>query len=237
MSLPLENRIALVTGASRGIGAAVAKSLAAAGATIICIARTQGALEELDDAITALGGKAVLVPEDLTKPGSIENIAKALADRFGRLDILAACAGTLGGELTNVGNGGAQYIERLVNLNITATWRLIGSMHPLLLQSDAGRAVFLSDDCTQTITPFWGAYAATKAAMEKLVLTWAAEIVNTSRIKVNVAIPPPTATALRRQAFPGELSNSIAQPDDVAPLILPLLLDQCPHHGQVVRLG
>ena len=237
MSGRLQNRIALVTGASRGIGRAVAQSLAAEGAEVVCVARTQGALEELDDAIAAHGGKAVLVPEDLTRPGSIETIAKALAQRFGRLDILVGNAGTLGGELTPVGTGGAQFLERIFALNVTANWRLIDAMTPLLRQSDGARAVFLTDSMARTHTPFWSAYAASKAALESLVLTWAAEIGTITKIKVNLAAPVPTATRLRRQAFPGENPATIAQPEMIAQGLLPLTFADCPHHGQIVPVG
>ena len=233
----LQDRVALVTGASRGIGYATAQALAAEGAQVICLARTQGALEELDDAITAQGGKAVLVPEDLTRPGAIEAVAKAVAERFGRLDILVGNAGTLGGELTNVGNGGAQFLERIFTLNVTANWRLINAMMPLLRQSDAARAVFLTDPAAHRLTPFWGGYAASKAALETLVLTWAAEVGGLYPIKVNLAAPAPTATRLRRQAFPGEPAASLCTPQRIADGLLSLVLDDCPHHGQTIALA
>ena len=234
--MPLQDRIALVTGASRGIGRAIALHLAEQGAQVVCVARTLGALEDLDDAITAKGGKAILVPEDLVRPGSVETIAKALVERFGRLDILVGNAGTLGGELTPVGNGGSQFLDRIFSLNVTANWRLIDAMTPLLRQSDGGRAVFLTDPTAHSFTPYWGAYAASKAALETLVLTWAAEIGSITPIKVNLAAPSPTATRLRRQAFPGEQPSTLRQPEQIAQGITALLGPDCLHHGQIIAI-
>ena len=236
MSGALQDKIALVTGASRGIGFAVARRFAAEGAQVICVARTQGGLEELDDAITAQGGKAVLVPEDLLRPGSIETMAKAVAERFGRLDILVGNAGTLGKELTPVGSGGGEFLDRIFDLNVTANWRLINAFSPLLLQSPAGRAIFVTDPMARRITPFWGGYAASKAALETLVQTWAAEIGNITKIKANLIAPSPTATRLRRQAFPGEPQDGLCQPDQIAHGFIALARDDCPHQGQVVPM-
>ena len=236
MSAVLENRIALITGASRGIGRAVAKRFAAEGATVICVARTQGALEELDDEIAACGGKAVLVPLDLTQAGSVERIAQAVAERFGRLDILVGNAATLGGELTNVGHGGASFLDRIFALNVTANWRLIEALLPLLRQSDSGRAIFVTDPISQNPTPFWGGYAASKAALDQMVLTWAAEIGAITRIKVNLIAPPPTATRLRAQAFPGESPSALKTPDHLTQAFVTLASMDCPSHGGRINL-
>jgi len=236
LSKILQDRVALITGASRGIGRAAALRLAALGAHVVCVARTQGALEELDDAIAADGGKAILVPEDLTQPDTIERIAAAVAERYGKLDILVGNAGTLGGDLTPVGHGGPQTLERIFAVNVTANWRLINAFDPLLRRSDAGRALFVTDPVARKNTPFWGAYAASKAALETLVLTWAAEIGSITRIKVNLIAPVPTATRLRARAFPGEAPASLRQPEQVADLFVPLVMPDCQFHGRIVAI-
>jgi NAD(P)-dependent dehydrogenase (short-subunit alcohol dehydrogenase family) len=232
----LKDRIALITGASRGIGRAIAKRFAELGAEVICVARTQGALEELDDEITANGGKAVLVPEDLTKPDSIEKIAQAIAQRYGKLDVLVGNAGILGGELTPVGHGGTQMLDKIFALNVTANWRLINAFDPLLRRSDAGRAIFVTDPIAHTSTPFWGGYASSKAALETLALTWAAEIGTITKIKVNLVAPCPVATRLRGQAFPGEDPNGLRKPEQIAEFFVPLAKSDCQVHGEIITI-
>jgi len=232
----LHNRIALVTGASRGIGRAVAKLFASEGAEVICVARTQGALEELDDEITATGGKCVLVPLDLTQDGSVERIAQAIAERYGHLDILIGNAGTLGGELVPVGHGGAEFLGRIFSLNVTANWRLINSLDPLLRRSESGRAVFVTDPIAHAHTPFWGAYAASKVALEQLVMTWAAEIGTITKIRANLISPCPVSTRLRAQAYPGEPRSLARPPEQIAEQFLPLALLDCPFNGQIITV-
>lgn len=237
MAGKLEGRVALVTGASRGIGAAVARRLAAEGAEIVAIARTQGALEELDDDIRAKGGKPlVLVPEDLCKPGLIEKVAAAVFERWKRLDILVGNAGAIGGGLTPIAQHKPEDWEEAFAVNLTANWRLIRACDPLLRMAPAGRAVFTTSSAASKAEPFWGAYAASLAALETTVRTWAAEIANTTQVKANLLDPGVVASRLRSIAFPGEDPATLAQPDDVAEAFLELCLPECRHHGEVVRI-
>ncbi len=232
----LDGRVALVTGASRGIGAAVVRRFAAEGAEIVAIARTQGALEELDDEIRSAGGKPlVLVPEDLRKPGLIEQVAAAIFQRFGRLDILVGNAGAIGGGLTPVAHHAPDDWEEAFAVNVTANWRLIRACDPLLRMAPAGRAVFTTSSAAGGAEPFWGAYAASQAALETTVRTWAAEIANVTAIKANLLDPGAVATRLRTIAFPGEDPSRLAQPDDVAGAFLDLCLPDCARQGEVVR--
>ncbi|BAE50892.1 SDR family NAD(P)-dependent oxidoreductase [Paramagnetospirillum magneticum] len=236
MSGRLEGRVALVTGASRGIGAAVARRLAAEGAEIVAIARTQGALEELDDQIRKAGGKPlVLVPEDLCKPGLIEQVAAAIFQRWARLDILVGNAGAIGGGLTPVAQHAPDDWEEAFAVNVTANWRLIRACDPLLRMAPAGRAVFTTADAARHAEPFWGAYAASKAALETMVRTWAAEIANVTSVKANLLDPGVVATRLRSIAFPGEDPAKLAQPDDVAGAFLDLCLPDCTRQGEIIR--
>lgn len=232
----LEGRVALVTGASRGIGAAVVRRFAAEGAEIVAIARTQGALEELDDEVRSAGGKPlVLVPEDLCKPGLIEQVAAAVFQRFARLDILVGNAGVIGGGLTPVAHHAPDDWEEAFAVNVTANWRLIRACDPLLRMAPAGRAVFTTAGQAGGAEPFWGAYAASKAALETTVRTWAAEIARVTAVKANLLDPGPVATRLRTIAFPGEDQSKLAQPGDVAGAFLDLCLPGCARHGEVVR--
>ncbi|EME70764.1 dehydrogenase [Paramagnetospirillum caucaseum] len=234
----LEGCVALVTGASRGIGAAVVRRFAAEGAEIVAVARTQGALEELDDDIRAAGGKPlVLVPEDLCKPGLIEQVAAAIFQRFGRLDILVGNAGAIGGGLTPVAQHAPDDWDEAFAVNVTANWRLIRACDPLLRMAPAGRAVFTTSAAAGAAEPFWGAYAASKAALEAMVRAWAAEIANVTAVKANLLDPGVVATRLRSIAFPGENQSKLAQPDDVAGAFLDLCLPGCPHQGEVIRIN
>lgn len=242
MSNRLQGRVALVTGASRGIGRAVAKRFAAEGAEVICVARTQGALEELDDEIAdaakeGAGGKAVLCPLNLREFDKIDQVAAALYQRFGRLDILVGNAGDIGGGLAPIGHVDQKHFQEAFDVNVTANYRLIRAFAPLLKASDHGRAVFVTSGAAQTNTPYWGVYAAGKAALESIVLTWAAEIANISNIKANLIDPGAVATRMRTIAFPGEDAATLAQPDDVAGAFVDLAEVACQHHGQIIRLG
>lgn len=191
MTIDLKGRIALVTGASRGIGYFTALELAKAGAHVIACARTVGGLEELDDAIKAVGGTATLVPFDLSDMNAIDALGANIYERWGKLDILVANAGVLG-VISPVGHIEAKVFERVMNINVTATWRLIRSVEPLLLKSDAGRALILSSGAAHSCRPFWGVYSTSKAAVEALARTWAAET-EKARCASTASIPAPRA--------------------------------------------
>ena len=216
----LSGRIALVSGASRGIGYQLAKQLAAAGAHVIAVARTVGGLEELDDEIKAAGGEATLVPLDLTDMAGIDRLGGAIFDRWGKLDIMVANAGILG-VISPIGHIEAKTFEKVMTINVTATWRLIRSMEPLLKKSDAGRAVLLSSGVAHTARAFWSAYAASKSAVEIMARCWAEETKNTP-LRVNSVNPGATRTAMRAQAMPGEDPETLPHPSEVAASILPL---------------
>src|SRR5690606_15659284 len=220
MTINLKDKIALVTGASRGIGYFTALELAKAGAHVIACARTVGGLEELDDAIKAVGGSATLVPFDLTDMKAIDALGASIHERWGKLDILVANAGILG-VISPVGHIEAKVFEKVMLTNVTATWRLIRSVEPLLLKSDQGRALILSSGASHRCRPFWGAYSASKAAVEALARTWANE---TQRLPLRIVSidPGATRTAMRAQAMPGEDPATLPHPSEVAAKLLPL---------------
>lgn len=220
MSLPLASRIALVTGASRGIGRATALALAKAGAHVVALARTTGGLEELDDDIRKTGGSATLVPLDLKDMDGIARLGAALHERFGKLDVMVANAAILG-PLSPLSHVEPKAWNELVAVNLTANWQLIRCMEPLLLQSDAGRAVFLTAAAAQTATAYWGAYAASKAALDAMARTWAAENA-TTKLRINLFNPGPVRTKMRASAFPGEDPATLPTPEQVAEKILTL---------------
>ena len=210
----LAGRVALVTGASKGIGRAVAKRFALEGATVVAIARSKKDLLSLDDEITeATGQSVVLVDEDLTKFETIDQVGEALFKRYGKLDIVVGAAGALG-QLSPVGHIPPAIWDKTIALNLTANWRLLRTVDPLLRQSDAGRAIFVT--CSQGSMPaaFWGAYGASKAALDQMVRIYAAEMTETN-IKANLIDPGPVRTALRLKAFPGEDQDTLRSPDDV----------------------
>jgi NAD(P)-dependent dehydrogenase (short-subunit alcohol dehydrogenase family) len=222
MSIPdLKGRIALVTGASRGIGAAVAELLAGAGAHIVAVARTTGGLEELDDRIKEKGGTATLVPLDVTDYDGIDRLGGALYERFGKLDILVGNAGMLG-PLSPLGHIDPKVWDNVMAVNVTANWRFIRSMDPLLRQSDAGRAVFVSSGAATNVRAFWGPYAVTKSALDTLVRTYAEET-RTTRIRVNVFNPGATRTKMRAQAMPGEDPMTLPTPEEIAAHVMKLV--------------
>lgn len=221
MNINLEGRIALVTGASRGIGYFTALELAKAGAHVIACARTVGGLEELDDAIKAVGGSATLVPFDLSDMEAIDRLGGSIFERWGKLDILVANAGVLG-VISPIGHIEAKVFEKVMNINVNATWRLIRSVDPLLTRSDAGRAVIMSSGAAHKCRPFWSAYSASKAAVEALARTWAGET-ETTPLRITSVDPGATRTAMRAQAVPGEDPMSLPHPSEVAKAILPLL--------------
>lgn len=231
MTLLLKDRIALVTGASRGIGYFTALALARQGAHVIACARTVGGLEELDDAIKAVGGDATLVPFDLADMNAIDRLGASIFERWGKLDILVANAGVLGG-ISPIGHFEAKVFEKVMTINVTATWRLIRSVEPLLMKSDAGRAVILSSSAAHKCKPFWGPYSASKAAVEALARTWAAETQRTPLRIVSVD-PGGTRTAMRAQAIPGEDPQTVQHPSEVAEKILPLVSAQMTETGKL----
>lgn len=210
----LAGRVALVTGASRGLGAAVAIALAREGAHPIITARTVGGLEATDDAIRAIGGQATLLPLDLTEFDKIEQTAAAIFERFGKLDILVSAAAMLG-TLGPMGHLTPTKWQKTIDLNLTANWRLIRAFDPLLRRAEAGRALFAT--CAQGQEPiaYWGAYAVSKAALEMMVKVWEAEL-NLTKIKVGLIDPGPMATRLRAEAFPGEDPATQPTPDAAA---------------------
>jgi NAD(P)-dependent dehydrogenase (short-subunit alcohol dehydrogenase family) len=220
MSKLLSGRIALVTGASRGIGYYIAKELAAAGAHVIAVARTQGGLEDLDDEIKAAGGEATLVPLDLSDMAGIDRLGGAIHERWGKLDILVANAAILG-TISPLGHVEAKVFERLMTLNVNSIWRLIRSVDPLLRLSDDGRALILSSSVAHSARAYWGPYAASKAAVEVLARAWADEMKST-RLKINSVDPGATRTAMRAQAAPGEDPLSLPHPSEVGAKIAQL---------------
>jgi NAD(P)-dependent dehydrogenase (short-subunit alcohol dehydrogenase family) len=213
--------VALVTGASRGIGRAVALELARRGWRIVATARAQRALEKLDDEIKAQGGEATLVPLDLRDGDAIDRLSAALFERFGKLDGLAACAGVLG-SLTPAHQATPSLMDEVMAVNFTANWRLIRAMHPLLRAAEAGRAVFLTSGASRNPKAYWGPYSASKAALDALVQCYAAECAVTP-VRVNLFNPGPTRTAMRAKAFPGEDPLTLPTPQDVAPAIAAML--------------
>ncbi|MEM8986528.1 MAG: SDR family NAD(P)-dependent oxidoreductase [Pseudomonadota bacterium] len=209
-------RITLVTGASAGIGRAAAVALAKAGDHVIITARKAENLEPVDDAITAAGGSATIVPLDLMNGEAIDRLGAALYERWGRLDGLAANAGLLG-ELAPLGHVTPTIFEETVAVNLTANWRLIRSLDPLLKASEAGRALFVTSGAAIRPRAYWGPYAASKAGLDALALSYAAECAETS-VRVNLLNPGATATRMRAKAMPGEDPDTLPQPEDVAPL-------------------
>jgi NAD(P)-dependent dehydrogenase (short-subunit alcohol dehydrogenase family) len=210
----LEGKIALITGATRGIGAAVAKALAAEGAHVVLVGRTVGALEEVDDAVRAAGSSATLVPLDLLEPEKIDQMAYALWQRFGRLDILIGNAGILG-TLGPLGHLDPPLWDKVIAVNLTANWRLIRAFDPLLRLSEGGRALFTTCAIGREPTAYWSAYAVAKAGLEMMVATWGAEL-GLTKVKVGVIDPGPVRTGLRKSAFPGEDPADLKAPEDVA---------------------
>ncbi len=227
----LDGKIALVTGASRGIGFQCAKCLAGEGAHVIAVARTVGGLEELDDAIREQGGSATLVPLDLLDHEAIDRLGLSIHERWGKLDILVANAGMLGG-LSPVDHFDPKTVDKVLNLNLVSNWRLIGSMSPLLRSADHGRAVFLTCSQAREDKAFWGLYAASKAGLERLVKGWAQECKKTA-LRINLLDPGPMRTALRAQAFPGEDTEALAHPAEISEPLLMLASESLVETGQV----
>jgi NAD(P)-dependent dehydrogenase (short-subunit alcohol dehydrogenase family) len=230
----LAGRIALVTGASRGIGRAVARRFAQEGAEMVLVARTVGGLEELDDEIRGLTGRtSLLVPLDLREFVAIDRLGAALYERFGRLDVLVGNAGELG-TLSPVGHIEPEEWQRVLDLNLTANWRLIRSLDPLLRLSAAGRAIFVSSGAARGARPYWGTYAISKAALEMLVTTYAEEIRQT-KVRANLIDPGRTRTAMRATAYPGEDPMTLPTPDRIAEQFVPLACADFDGNGRLVK--
>jgi NAD(P)-dependent dehydrogenase (short-subunit alcohol dehydrogenase family) len=228
----LAGRIALITGASRGLGAAAALAYAREGAHVVLVARTVGGLEAVDDKVKALGGQATLVPLDMTDGPGLDRLGAALHERFGRLDVLLGNAALLG-TLSPLGHIDPRTFDEVMAVNVTANWRLIRSMDPLLRASDAGRAIFVTSGVSRRVIPFWGSYAVSKAALDMLVGIYAAEVADT-RVRVNLYNPGATRTGMRASAFPGEDPNTLPKPEAHAEGLIQLALPSCELHGQWV---
>jgi NAD(P)-dependent dehydrogenase (short-subunit alcohol dehydrogenase family) len=229
----LAGRVALVTGASRGIGAAVAKRFAAEGAHVVLVARTVGGLEEIDDAIRGGGGTATLVPLDLRDSDAIDRLGAALFERYGRLDVLVGNAGLLG-TLTPIAQVKPAEWAEVLDVNLTANWRLIRSLDPLLRASEAGRAMFVTSSVGHAVRAYWASYAVSKAALEALVGTYAAEVQKTS-LRVNLVDPGRVRTAMRAKAYPGEDPMTLKAPDEITEVFVELAEASCARHGETVQ--
>jgi NAD(P)-dependent dehydrogenase (short-subunit alcohol dehydrogenase family) len=231
MERRLENRIAVVTGASRGIGRAVAVALAREGAHIIAVARTVGGLEELDDEIREAGSSATLVPFSLTDMEAIDRLGGAIHERWGKLDILVGNAG-MAGALTPVGHIRAKDWDEIIAVNLTANWRFIRSFDPLFRASDAARAVFVTSGLAHMGLPYHSAYAASKAGLELLVRTYAAEI-EQFPIRVNLFSPGRVLTRMQQNLFRGQDLSDLPKPEDVAPFVVETVLPTQQRNGLI----
>jgi NAD(P)-dependent dehydrogenase (short-subunit alcohol dehydrogenase family) len=226
----LEGRLALITGASRGLGAALAVRFAEEGARLILVARTTGGLEEVDDRIRAAGGEATLVPQDLTLGAAIDELGAVIAQRFGHLDVLIGNADELG-PLSPIAHADPKSFEQALAINAVTNHRLIRSLDPLLRASTSGRAIFVTADVALEPKPFWGVRAAGKAALEALVMAYAAETAK-SDLRVNLVDPGPMRTRLRAKAYPGEDKSALPLPESRTELFLELAEAGCRRHGE-----
>ncbi len=230
----LSGRLALVTGATRGIGRAVALAYAREGAHLILVGRTTGALEELDDEIRQLGGNATLLTLDLKNLDKIDALGPTVYQRWQKLDIVVGNAGILG-PLSPLGHVTAEAWDEVLQINLTANWRLIRTLDPLLRRSDAGRAIFVSSGAAIGRPAYWGPYSVSKAALEALVVTYAHEVASTP-VRANLINPGPTRTRMRAKAFPGENPSSVKTPESVTPTFIKLAEPSCTDNGRVFDL-
>ncbi len=229
----LAGRVALITGASRGIGRAVALRYGKEGAQVVAFARTTGALEELDDEIRKAGGlPAVLINESLTDFDKIDQTGAALFQRFGKLDVLVGNAAMLG-QLSPMGHYTPKMWTDVFNLNVHANWRLIRAMDPLLRLSDAGRAMFVTSGVARKVAMYWGPYAASKAALEQMVKIYAAEVAHT-QVKANIVDPGRVRTKMRALAYPGEDPQSLPAPETITDIFVDLAMATDPRNGSVI---
>jgi len=231
----LSGKIALITGASRGIGAAVAEAYAREGAHLVLAARTVGGLEEVDDKVRAAGGNATLVPLDLRDFIKIDELAAAIYQRFQRLDILVGNAAEFG-TFSPLGHIEPKLWGEIIDLNLTANWRLIRAMDPLLRAAPHGRAIFVTSGIAQNPRAYWGPYAVSKAGLDAMVKTYAAEIEKTN-VRANLIGPGVVRTRLRARVFPGEDPMKLPPPESVAEAFVQLALDDCPRNGAIVSAG
>jgi NAD(P)-dependent dehydrogenase (short-subunit alcohol dehydrogenase family) len=229
----LKDRIALITGASSGIGRAAALAFAREGAHVLLLARTRKALEEVDDRVRAEGGKATLIPLDLADGKAIDALGPSLYERFGRLDVLVGNAAILG-RLSPLTHVPAEHWERTFAINVTANWRLIRTLDPLLRRSESGRVIFVTSGVARTRRAYWGPYSISKAALEALTKTYANETTD-SAIKVNLIDPGATATRLRAEAYPGEDQTTLRTPEEVAERFVALAMPDWMETGQIVE--
>jgi NAD(P)-dependent dehydrogenase (short-subunit alcohol dehydrogenase family) len=230
MTPDLKDKVILITGASRGIGRAVALAAAKAGAETVITGRTMGALEDLDDEIKVAGGKATIVELDMADYAAMPRLAAAIHGRWGRLDGLLANAAMLG-PLTPLSHLDDKVWDNTISVNLTAQWHLIRAMEPLLIAAPAGRAVLVSSGVASGIAPFWGPYAISKAGLEAMGRVWAGETEKTN-LRINMINPGGTATGMRASALPGEDQGLLPQPADIAPAFLTLLSPDCSDHGK-----
>ena len=231
----LKDRIALITGASRGIGRAVAEKFAQEGAHVLLVARNRKALERVDNAIRAARGKATLIPLELSDGKSIDALGPTLYERFGRLDILVGNAGILG-RLSPLTHIESEHWERAFAVNVTANWRLIRTLDPLLRRSDAGRVIFVTSGVARTCRAYWAPYSVSKAALEALAKTYANETAD-SPVRVNLISPRGTATRMRHEAYPGEDQTTLQTPEAAAESFVPLAMAEWSETGQIVASG
>lgn len=228
----LKDRIALITGASRGIGRAVAEKFAQEGAHVLLLARTRKDLEEVDDRIGAGGGKATLIPLDLADGKAIDALGPSLYERFGKLDILVGNAAILG-RLSPLPHIPSEHWDQVMAVNVAANWRLIRTLDPLLRRSDSGRVIFVTSGVARSARAYWAPYSISKAALEALAKTYANETAD-SAIKVNLIDPGATATRMRAEAYPGEDQSTLRRPEDVAEAFVPLAMPDWTETGQIV---
>ncbi|PHZ86079.1 SDR family NAD(P)-dependent oxidoreductase [Paremcibacter congregatus] len=233
MTGTLDGKIALVTGATRGIGAGVVQALAREGAHIIMVGRTTGALEDMDDAVKELGGTATLVPMDLTDFAAIDNLGGHIAKQWGKLDILIGNAGILG-PISPIGHIPPKEWDQLMAINVTANYRLLRSFDALLKAADAGRATFVTSTVAEQCRAYWGGYATTKAALNCMVKTYALEVANNTNVRANIINPGPIRTSMRAAAMPGEDPDILDTPADIAPLFVKMSEEIFTANGEII---
>jgi len=233
MTKKLDGKVALITGATRGIGAGVALALAREGAHIIMVGRTTGALEDMDDAIREIGSETTLVPMNLSDHDAIDRLGGHVAEKWGKLDILIGNAGALGA-ITPLGHIKPKDWDMLMAVNVTANYRLIRSFDALLRAADAARAIFVTSSVAESCRPYWGGYAITKAALNCMVKTYANEIANSTGIKANIINPGPIRTSMRAAAMPGEDPDTLDTPHDIAPLFVKMCLPEFKANGEII---
>lgn len=233
MTGKLDGKVALITGATRGIGAGVVLALAREGAHIIMVGRTTGALEEMDDAVRELGTEATLVPMDLNDAEAIDRLGGHVASTWGKLDILIGNAGILG-PISPMGHIPPKEWDQLMAINVTANYRLIRAFDPLLRAAEAGRATFVTSTVAESCRAYWGGYAITKAALNCMVKTYASEVGNNTNVRANLINPGAIRTSMRAAAVPGEDPETLDTPHDIAPLFVKMSLPEFQANGEII---